>query len=197
MRFIYPSYTAQSDDPMVTGLAASLTSGMTNDADKIKAIHDYIIKNTVYDQISADLDGMRKKQDALTVLGARYTYDTRYPNGHFLAVCEGYANTFAALARAAGIETKFISSQSMAHGWNNVNVNGVWKFIDVTWDDPTREDSSPTNVVDHGPDFVRYNYYLLDTMNGVNNSHTGGVAENGRQIGNSLPWQRGVPDGWY
>jgi hypothetical protein len=88
----------------------------------------------------------------------------------------------------------------MGHGWNNVNVNGVWKFIDVTWDDPTNAGvSSTTNVVDMGPDFVRYNYYLLDSMNGVNNSHTDGAVENGRSLTNTstLPWQRGLPDGWY
>jgi transglutaminase-like putative cysteine protease len=201
MRFLYPSSVVQSDDKIVTDLADKLTSGLTDDTAKIKAIHDYIIKNTVYDQMSR-VAGKRKKQDALTVLGTRYSdapYDTRYIGGHFLAVCEGYSNTFSALARAVGIQTRYVSSRSMNHGWNNVLVDGKWKFIDVTWDDPTREDSSSTNVVDWGPDYVRDKYFLLDTMDGVDNDHSGGVVNNERSLikDSTLPWQHGLPDGWY
>jgi transglutaminase-like putative cysteine protease len=189
-RSIYPSYIVQSDDPMILDLAASLTYGLTNSRDKIKAIHDYIVKNTVYDTASVGPSGQRKKQDAISVLGTRYDIDTRYTNGHFLAVCEGYSNAFSALARAAGIEARYVSSNSMNHGWNHVLADGSWKFMDVTWDDP---------VPDGGPNYVRYNYYLLDNLYGVNNDHTGWVEDNSRSlIGSSTaPWQRGVPDGWY
>jgi hypothetical protein len=203
MRFIYPSYLSPSDDKMVTDLVADLTSGLTGDTEKLRALHDYLVKNTVYDQISYRVEGMRKKQDALTVLGTRYSgapYDARYIGGHFLAVCEGYANTFTALARAAGFETRYVSSRNMNHGWNNVYVNGEWKFMDVTWNDPTTYDSSATNVVDYyGPDGARHTYFLLDTLNGVDDSHTGWEVNNQRSLGNTstLPWQRGMPDGWY
>jgi hypothetical protein len=201
MRFLYPSSVVQSDDKIVTDLADKLTSEWTDDTAKIRAIHDYIARNTVYDHISL-LEGMRKKQDALTVLGERYSgtpYDAQYTDGHFLAVCEGYSNTFAALARAAGFETKYVSSRSMSHGWNNVMVNGVWKFIDVTWDDPGVYGADATNVVDYGPDYVRDRYFLLDTMDGVDNDHPGGVVDNERSLvkTSTLPWQRGLPDGWY
>jgi transglutaminase-like putative cysteine protease len=200
MRFIYPSYVVQSDAPTVTRLAAELTSGLTDDADKVKAIHDYIILNTVYDITSTE-DGMRKKQDAVTVLGKRYNYDTRYTGGHFLAVCEGYSNTFAALARAVGIETRYMSSDSMNHGWCNVKINGVWKFIDVTWDDPFP--FGGTKIADMGPDYISYRFFLLDSLYGDNDggkdSHTGWEVRNERSLINTstLPRQRGVPDGWY
>ena len=187
-RFIYPSYVVQSDDFRVTNLAADLTYGLTDNTAKIKAIHDYIVTNTIYDHDSLE-DGWRKKQDALTVLGTRYHINSQYnPVGHFLAVCEGYANTFAALARAAGIEVRYASSIDMNHAWNHVYNDG-WKFIDVTWDDP-----SP----DRGPTYVRYTYYLLTSLYGVNNDHYGWEINNGRSlIGSTIPRQRGVPDGWY
>ena len=191
-RFIYPSYVVQSDNFSVSNLAADLTYGITSDFDKIKVIHDYIVKNTVYDTASL-ATGQRKKQDAVTVLGKRYQTDSQYnPLGHFLAVCEGYSNAFAALARAAGIETRYISSNSMNHGWNNIYVNGAWKFIDVTWNDPL---SASGSFTDFGPNYVRYVYFLLDSLNGVSNSHSGGSVDQGRTI--YIPSQRGIPDGWY
>jgi transglutaminase-like putative cysteine protease len=190
--FIYPSYIVQSDDPAITSLAANLIQGKVGDEPKIKAIHDYIITSTVYDQAST-VSGQRKKQDALSVLGTRYTIDTQYPNGHYFAVCEGYANVFAALARAAGLQTKYVSSKQMNHAWNNVNVGGVWKFMDVTWDDP-----SP----DRGPQIIHdfhYKYYLLNNLTGFNNDHPGGEASNERSlIGiEKAPWRPDGPEGWY
>jgi transglutaminase-like putative cysteine protease len=189
-RYIYPSYIIQSDDPKITSLAASLTLGKTGEA-KIKAIHDYIVTNTVYDNAST-VSGQRKKQDALSVLETKYAIDSRYIGGHYLAVCEGYANVFAALARAAGFETRYVSSQQINHAWNNVNVNGAWKFMDVTWDDSS-PDSGPN------PANIRYPYYLLDSMTGIGNDHPNGSADVGRSIigGDKAPWRQDGPEGWY
>jgi hypothetical protein len=198
MRFIYPSYVVQSDDKVITDKVEELLGGLVNpaDTDKIKAIHDYMIKNTVYDMDSLDIN-LRKKQDAVTVLGKRYKIDTQYNTvgGHYLAVCEGYANTFAALGRAAGLEVKYISSEKINHAWNNVLVNGVWKFIDVTWDDPVRK----ANVTgDYGPNYVSAQYYLLNKLNGINNDHPGAEIDNSRSAaGNKPPWRRDMPPGWY
>ena len=187
-RFVYPSYVVQSDDFRITNLAAELTFGLANNTEKIRAIHDYIVTNTAYDHDSLN-PNQRKKQDAITVLGTRYRIDSQYPDGHFLAVCEGYSNLFAALARAAGFETRYVSSDSMNHGWNHIYVNGAWRFVDVTWNDP---------VPDRGPDFVRYDYFLLDSLNG-DNSHTRWQVNAGRSLIGSpvFSWQYGIPEGWY
>ena len=197
-RFIYPSHLVQSDDLRVTNLVADLTYGLTDDVAKIRVLHDYIVTNTVYDQISYQVEGMRKKQDALTVLGTRYPYDTRYLNGHFLAVCEGYANLSAALIRAAGFEVKYVSSTPMGHGWVHVYVDGRWKLLDTTWNDPVPSGANATNVIDMGPAYVRYTYFLLNNLTGVNISHYGDVPRNDRSlIVPAVPYQHGVPDGWY
>ena len=194
-RFIYPSYLSQSDDFRISNLAADLTYGINDDYEKIKVIHDYIITNTVYDTDSL-VSGQRKKQDALTVLGTRYRIDAQYePAGHYVAVCEGYSNLTTALVRVLGLETKFIGSNSLNHGWNNIHVNGGWKLYDATWDDPLR---SSGVTADFGPAFVRYENFLLDDLTGGSRPHTGGVADNGRSaVSTYVPWQRGVPDGWY
>src|SRR5581483_10324516 len=59
------------------------------------------------------------------------------------AVCQGYAQLFAALARAAGVPTKVVEGNAISasfvstginHSWNEVYVGGQWKSIDTTWD---------------------------------------------------------------
>jgi len=190
-RFLYPSSVVQSDDFRITNLLTDLLYGVSSEADKIKIIHDYLVQNTIYDHDS--VTGTRKEQDALSVLGTRYFEHPLYVNGHYLAVCEGYANAAAALLRAAGIEIRYISSTPMNHGWNHVFTGGSWKFLDVTWDDPT---NSATGT-DFGPDYVRYKYYLLTTLDGVDGDHYGGEINNTRGVVPSIPKMKGMPDGWY
>jgi transglutaminase-like putative cysteine protease len=195
-RFLYPSFIVQSDDFRVTNLAADLTYGITDLREKARAVHDHLVTNTVYDGDSYPGTNRRKKQDALTVLRTRYHIDGQYePAGHYLAVCEGYANASAALLRAAGIETKYLLSSPMNHAWNNVYIDG-WKFYDATWDDPVPNSGV---IADYGPGYVRHKYFLLDSMTGVDNDHYGDEAVPGRYIGfrPTPPRQKGVPDGWY
>jgi transglutaminase-like putative cysteine protease len=177
-RFLYPSDEIQSDDFRITNLLSDILYGVSNEADKIKIIHDYLVQNTVYDMSCYASGEQRdwKPQDALTVMGTRHHFDPQYePAGHFFAVCEGYSNTAAALLRAAGIETRYVVSGTIGHAWNEVYTGGSWKFLDVTWDDPMK---SSTSWYDNGPSFVRYTYYLLNTLNGVGGDHPGGKVDN-------------------
>jgi len=193
-RFKYPSSVIQSDDFRITNLLSDLLYGVSKESDKIKIVNDYLVQNTVYDRDS--VNNTRKPQDALSILGTRYHVDSQYePTGHYLAVCEGYSSATAALLRAAGIETKYISSKSMNHAWNNVYTGGSWKFLDVTWNDPIPSGS----YSDLGPLYVRYDYYLLTTLDGKNGDHQGGVEDKSRSINPVpvLPKMRGMPDGWY
>jgi transglutaminase-like putative cysteine protease len=193
-RFLYPSSVIQSDDFRITNLLSDILYGVNKEADKIKKINDYLVQNTVYDRDS--VNNVRKPQDALSILGTRYHVDSQYePIGHYLAVCDGYSNAAAALLRAAGIETKIITSNSMNHAWNNVYTGGSWKFLDVTWNDPIPNGS----YTDNGPLYVRYTYYLLPAMDGVDGDHFDGSTDNSRSINPVpvLPKMKGMPDGWY
>ncbi|MCL2442727.1 MAG: transglutaminase-like domain-containing protein [Treponema sp.] len=192
-RFLYPSSVVQSDDFRITNLVTDILYGITNEAEKIKLIHDYIVKNTVYDA-DGYLTGVRKPQDALGVLETRYHVDPQYGSlGHYLAVCEGYSNVTAALLRAAGIETRYVSSTAMNHAWNHVYTGGSWKFLDTTWNDPIYIETGN----DLGPNYVSYDYYLLSTLNGLNGSHYDYVVNNSRSLVPVIPKMRGMPDGWY
>jgi hypothetical protein len=158
--WLYPTSNARWDDYRIKNLVSDLVYGLETDEEKIRAIHDYLVKNFHYDMVGFRNAKKRTSQDALTVL--------KYRSG----VCEGYSRITAAMMRAAGIPTKVISGRatgglgSGGHAWNHVLVNGAWKFLDTTWDDP---------VPDNGPNYVRYDYYLLDSFTGVRNDHRGSV----------------------
>ncbi|MDR2602047.1 MAG: transglutaminase-like domain-containing protein [Spirochaetaceae bacterium] len=155
-RWIYPSFYVQSDSFIVTNLLNNITFGKTNEMDKTRAIHDYIVSKLIYDSASFSNRSRSRKMDAVSVV----ENDT--------AVCEGYANLSAALLRAAGIPVKIVVARSISHAWNNVYVNGAWKFYDATWDDP---------VPDRGPGVIGYKYFMLDSLSGGDNRHRGaGVA---------------------
>lgn len=99
------------------------------------------------------------------------TYDTDYLNYTAydalvtgVAVCQGYALAYVDLMRACGIPCYVVSSASMVHGWNLVEIDGTYYYVDTTFDDPT----SPRTTK------ALHTYFLCDeeTMRS-NDSHTG------------------------
>jgi transglutaminase/protease-like cytokinesis protein 3 len=151
-RWIYPSFYVQSDDFLVTNLLNSITFGKTSAAEKARAVHDYVVSTLVYDEASFRNIARSRKMDAVSVI----------ENG--TGVCEGYANLSAALLRAAGVPVRIVANRSISHAWNNVYIDGAWKFYDATWDDP---------VPDRGPGIIGYTYFLLDSLAGGDNRHHG------------------------
>ncbi|MCM1507382.1 MAG: leucine-rich repeat protein [Ruminococcus flavefaciens] len=95
-----------------------ITSDNMSDVQKIKAIHDWICKNTVYDD---GLSGDRKNHNDASVLMNDST------------VCEGYARIANILYNSAGIESYYISG--ISHAWNIVKAGNNYFHIDTTWDD--------------------------------------------------------------
>lgn len=103
-----------------------ITDSMTT-RDKIKTIHDYIINNTDYDELKTKNinDETYRSNTAYGVLIQGY------------GICSGYADTMAIFLNELDIENYKISNES--HIWNLVYINGVWKHLDATWDDPISE----------------------------------------------------------
>jgi transglutaminase-like putative cysteine protease len=170
--WLYPSNVVQADDINIMNKSADLTFGLETTYDKVKAIHDWIVLNYFYDNDSTKPEA-RKRQDAVAVM--------QYGMG----VCEGYSNLTAAMLRNCGIETKYISSEILSHGWNHVNVGTPskpdWRLLDCTWDDPGEDDA---------PNSVYYNNFLLTDHNGGGHTDSG-KANNGRNVSIS----RGHADG--
>lgn len=106
-----------------------------SDAEKAKAIHDYIIINARYDE------------DALNEFKPENP-DSASPYGFFKnkkCICLGYTLTFQLLTRMSGLDCIVIHSSAYdgeEHGWNMVNIDGKWYHVDVTWDDPIPDNNS-------------------------------------------------------
>lgn len=171
--WLYPSSVVQADDINIMNKAADITYGLETAYDKAKAIHDWIVLNHFYDYDSFNTPNNRKRQDAVAVME------------YGMAVCEGYANLAAALIRNCGIEVKFISSISMNHGWNHVNVgtadNPDWRLLDCTWDDF------------RGADSISWNNCLVEDLYGGYESHA--ATDQEASIGRSISISRGHDDG--
>ncbi len=118
----------------IKSIVAEIIQPDMNDHQKIKAIHDYVVRYLKYD---LDL----QKFTAYEGLTTRE------------AVCQGYALMTYRMLRDAGIDNLIIEGKvnNTAHAWNLVLLDGKWYHLDTTWDDP---------VPDEG-DRVRYTYFLL------------------------------------
>lgn len=108
---------------------------------KVKTIHDYIIKNSVYSEKTNT-----SPHSAYTLL--------KEGKG----VCQAYALATYKLLDAAAIDNYYVTgvandgSGSEPHAWNLVRVDGRYYHMDVTWDDP--------EVVGGGNVLV-YDYFLI------------------------------------
>ena len=66
-------------------------------------------------------------------------YDRKYrQNGlanevilHHAGICGNIASAFSLLASLAGLDVRYLANGS--HAWNCVLIDGVWKYVDVTW----------------------------------------------------------------
>lgn len=118
------SYAVQSNHPDIVKLANEITAGEENDFQKVKLINAWITQHVVYNNAP---NSYSQKNDALTTLNTK------------TGICMGYANLFAALARAAGLETKVMTGRAITggkkwyHQWNEVKADDTWYFIDTTW----------------------------------------------------------------
>ncbi len=106
----------------------------------IKNVHDYIINNTKYDKERSDNNIIKYKSDlAYGALIEGY------------ALCGGYTDSMALFLDYYNIPNFKISSDN--HIWNAVYLNGEWRHLDLTWDDP---------VTTSGRDLLEYNFFLID-----------------------------------
>ncbi|MDF2941329.1 MAG: Transglutaminase-like superfamily [Herbinix sp.] len=121
-------------DTKIESVLKALDLEDASDYKKVKAIHDYIIKRTSYDQTL-------KKHTAYNALINKSS------------VCEGYALAAYRMFTDAGIECKIITGTAGGglHAWNIVKVNGKWYNIDLTWDDP---------IMNTGEQVLVYDYFL-------------------------------------
>ena len=122
-----------------------ITPDITEDYDKIKTIHDYIINNTKYD--------LENKEETKS-------YMAYGPLFNHLATCNGYTDLMAIFLTKMGYDnykvatTEETSENTEGHAWNAVKVNDEWYHLDLTWDDPVSSD---------GSNYLYHKYFLINS----------------------------------
>ncbi|MEM4554684.1 MAG: transglutaminase-like domain-containing protein [Candidatus Anstonellaceae archaeon] len=123
LKYLVPTNRTQSNHPDILELSKNITENSASNFEKVAKIAIWVHQNIRYDETY-----IGKKSDALSVLKNRE------------GVCFEYATLFAALARAAGIPTKYVSGYVysekygtwLGHVWNEVYI-GKWVPVDATW----------------------------------------------------------------
>ncbi|KAL8933671.1 MAG: hypothetical protein Q9211_005650, partial [Gyalolechia sp. 1 TL-2023] len=125
--------------PSLDWLATQLVGPFTSPTDQARAIFTWLHHNIAYDIISFCNNAVKPSTPANTLATG-------------LAVCQGYAGLFTAIASKAGLESLVVSghgkgagfsplppgqpipSEYSTHAWNAVKIdNGEWKLVDACW----------------------------------------------------------------
>ena len=127
----------------IQDVAATITYDSMTDREKVKAVHDWIINNTVYDYQNY-LDG--------TIPDESYEIEGVINKG--IGVCSGYARTFKAFMDLLGIPCDCVigMANNGGHSWNRVFIDNNYLYIDTCWDDPIMSD---------GSNGLFYDYFLI------------------------------------
>ena len=113
-------------EQMTVSCAQNFTSTMTTQQ-KVKAIHDFIVKRIDYAYIYGTSTPTKEKW-AYSIVGAAVNK---------MGVCEAYAETFTYLCISFGIDCLIVTGtgNSEEHAWNIVRIDNIWYGMDLTWDD--------------------------------------------------------------
>lgn len=150
---IYTKAQIKAIDEKINAIISEIITDNMTDLEKIKAVHDYIINHTRYDEEHAE--AIKSGNYDNLPSDSNTAYGTLF-NGK--AICSGYTDTMALFLDKLGIKNYKIFSAK--HTWNCVYINGVWKHLDLTWDDPVVENE----------DRLEYNFFLItdDELEGKN-----------------------------
>lgn len=128
----------QKIDELYSKLVLNTRSTTSN----IKAIHDYIINHTVY--LKEEETGINRTSEP------KKTSIAYGPLFNGVGICGGYTDAMALFLDRMKIPNYRIASET--HIWNLVYIDGTWKHLDLTWDDP---------VTDTGVNVLLDTYFLI------------------------------------
>jgi hypothetical protein len=146
IELIYNYYTSSSEESKVNSaidkFVTSIRKQNLSDYDILKKVHDYICDSTIYDDDAAE---------AASVDNYKYAYSAYGALVYGKCVCQGYAQAFYRICKELGYSVRLIYSD--VHGWNLINLDGKYYFVDCTWDD---------GFIDEGDMDNAYYYFLVD-----------------------------------
>ncbi len=151
LKFKTEYYTTAEQEQAVTERLGEVMGELDLDEkstyEKIKAIHDYIVRNVEYDYAHLGDESYR----------TQYTAYGALIDG--TSVCQGYAVLFYRMCLEAGVDARVISGVALTsqgdepHAWNIAKVGDLYYYVDATWDDPYVEGGDPGAVY--------YDYFLI------------------------------------
>ncbi|WP_026688517.1 transglutaminase domain-containing protein [Alteribacter aurantiacus] len=160
-RSLLPSRGIESDHEDIQSLADELTSGLTVDREKAKAVYDYLAENIAYD--------VEKFNDRLFEMDDSAVKTLELQKG----VCQDYAFLGVALLRAIDMEANYVAGMAGSgfltrerHAWIEVKVDGEWIEMDPTWG---------AGYIDEETDEFVFNYtddYFDPDEDFLNQTHT-------------------------
>jgi len=98
---------------------------LTTEEDIVKAIHDVICNNVVYNQDSVDNGHVNEESEYTQSAYSTFVFN--------YTVCAGYSMGFALLCNDYGIDCMSVTAPG--HAYDKVKVYDSWYNIDTTWDD--------------------------------------------------------------
>jgi hypothetical protein len=100
-------------------------------------VHDWLTTHNVYNFPAADYDVDEMEANCLPWTPLSALTDLDKP------VCEGYASAFKLVCDELGIPCIKVCGEAWGpHAWNQVQLDGKWYAVDVTFDDPTMGDDT-------------------------------------------------------
>ncbi|SDB50628.1 leucine-rich repeat protein [Butyrivibrio sp. INlla16] len=118
---------------------------------KLKNTHDWMIRNISYDHKARN----KIRNNECCPSESNTTRSALLKNK---AMCLGYARTYKKILDNLKVPCIIVSGRVgyEGHAWNMVKLNGKWYNVDVTWDDPDRNN-------DQGQLWIEYKYFLKST----------------------------------
>ncbi len=142
------------------------TSGLTEEEEALYEIVEAVVKE-IKEKNFSDLVKLLLIHDVITNSCSYFTTKQHFPivanflcaTGVFLdskANCQGYSDAFYMLAKMLGFNVGFCTGMAGGglHIWNTVELDKKIYYVDVTWDDPFKEDNPKKD------NLVNYIYFI-------------------------------------
>ncbi len=156
-------YTTPEQEQRVDEAVKSILAGLdfkrsTSDYEKIRAVHDYLVRTVTYDTIHKKNEGYHLDTTAYAA----------FLNG--TATCQGYSVAVYRLLREAGVHCRIVTGTvadgktTERHAWNLVELDGVYFNLDATWDALLETEDYFLKSDDAIPDHVRDSEFKQETF---------------------------------
>lgn len=145
LQYLYPAEKViamrAATDKRANDIIGNIIKSGMSDYEKILAVHDNIIKNSIYDSANADNDTVPPEgHEAYGVLIAG------------TGVCDSYAKAVKLLLEKTGVQCMLVEGSkteiagqepgNIDHAWNIVRIDGEYYHVDTTWDDVSEDKDS-------------------------------------------------------